>query len=100
MKTIKEVLVQAKQILVQQGWCQGQYTDNKGRCCMSEAIQRVHNPDPKHSWLSEEDGTSQAHSFLYKFLRGSIAKWNDTDGRTQEEVLSKLDEAIEAAEKQ
>lgn len=87
--TFKEKLIEIRQ-LIATGWCQGVYcqvTNEIPEYCLAGAIDRA-----------TERSTALTDS-IRRYLRlrlrdNSLMDWNDADGRTKEEVLTFLDEAI------
>ena len=92
-----QILAAASELLVTKGWTQGESAKDKdGYCvpsyspratcyCLIGAIEKV-----APSW----DGL-EARDALRRVLGvDNIVKWNDTPGRTKEEVLKAIDGAI------
>lgn len=79
----------AAELLVTKGWCQGDYSDGAGRSCalgaMSFATRNARGRTPLWSelcdWLRLGAGTD------------CIPTWNDTPGRSAEEVIRAMDAA-------
>lgn len=97
-KNIKEVLIAAKWMLENVGWCQGLFSkrDDSGSIkamCLVGAINRVQLTDAGYKKLLQEKSTTM----LSKLLKQDVWIWNDTEGRTKEEVISLLDRAIKKA---
>lgn len=104
-KTVKETLVAARWILENVGWCQGYYfKDAEGRdastlhpedihcACTLGALSLVEKEDP---------GLYMGALRILEPLVGKgtmIARWNDQEGRTKEEVLDLFDRAIKGVE--
>jgi hypothetical protein len=89
MKTIKETLVDMKQFLQDHNWIQKRLEDNKGGYCLLGALCNVE---------SEDYPSSATYKFLCEHLQtpvGDLSSWNDAPGRTKDEVLAVLDQAIE-----
>jgi hypothetical protein len=96
--TAKEVLIAAKWILKNKGWCQnffaltkngeeldfGQCDPNLGCACITGAINMV-----------EADKCTKAQAL--GLLPFDIIDWNDKPGRTKKQVISMLDKAIKKA---
>lgn len=84
------------------GWIQGSVDgnldpNNPGPCCVGDALMRVYTspPDGGLFWMLE------SYKFLVWFLKiksFSLTRWNDAQGRTEEEVLACLEAAAQAAE--
>jgi hypothetical protein len=96
-KTVKEVLVATKWILDHHGWVQGTFTkvdSNKKLVgfCLVGALDTV-EVEGKDYILKP-----QAYSLMQNELSYlSLSAWNDLYGRTKEQVLSLIDQAIERA---
>lgn len=93
---IKKILTGAAAQIRARGWCQNEGADADGRCCVVRAI----GDTVMVNGLPAED--FQLSSATCYFLRGFIGqqdpiKWNDTPGRTKEEVLDVLDRAASAS---
>lgn len=100
--TVKEVLIAAKWILENYGWCQGFYAkDAEGQrvygyhiegaaCyCTLGALNMVE---------TAADGLRAGATDLVIEVIGNdwiVSDWNDTPGRTKDEVLETFDRAIE-----
>jgi hypothetical protein len=83
MEKMSLQLQKARQLLVDDGWCQGQMLNNKGEHCLMDAI------------LTIDSGISYP---VYKVLDiDSLAAWNDHPCRTKEQVLELFDQAISLA---
>ncbi len=95
--TLREVLVEARRILENVGWCQGTYardensvailTDDPGACqfCVMGAL---------YFASDDSDVEEEARALLNTVVEGSIVAYNDAPGRTKEEVLAVFDLAI------
>jgi hypothetical protein len=94
--SVAQVLTEARK-LIAQGWTQGEYKRvvNGVECwCISGAMGQA-APDYKPNGLE--------FAALFRALRAddfylssstSLIEWNDTPGRTQEDVLALIDRAI------
>jgi hypothetical protein len=114
--TIKEVLIAARWILDNIGWCQGSYTktksgkpsvltpitlhsDNIGdisdisAACLRGAVWLV---ETKNHLLSDETFDFIQFKIENKYAQ-SMTSWNDDPKRTKNQVLSLLDKIIEEA---
>ena len=106
-KTVKQVLVAARWILDNVGWCQGSYFKSKdGKrmfnireatdvdcVCAMGAILAVETTEELQSQALDlvNDLIVENHYTRY------IANWNDESGRTKQQVLKMMDKAIERA---
>lgn len=86
----RRVLTEAAAILRRDGWVQGEYGDERGRCAVG-AIRAVGAPD--QAQLSALRHLRQ--SIPAKFGR-SIVSWNDADGRTKGHVIRGLKKAAKS----
>ncbi len=93
MSLVRDILVTAR-AKVAHGWCQGQRwktVDGRTCFCALGAIEQA---------LSQQGGPWELKYPVVQALRdqivGGVVDWNDETGRTQAEVLSVFDRAIEA----
>jgi hypothetical protein len=103
-----ETLIRARQILAEDGWCQGVLWDHRGRVCAIGALlkgrdlpwQYDRSPIlPAVGVLVEANQLPPANEHGYfpeALLQISVVKWNNAEGRTKEEVLDAFDRAIES----
>jgi hypothetical protein len=100
-KTPKQALIDAR-ALIEKGWTQGRYFDDaKNAFCASGAI-----GEASGAW-NDDGGNNRTHigtepwQIFSDVVKGpenlSIPIWNDTPGRTKEEVLAAFDTAIKKA---
>jgi hypothetical protein len=85
----QEVLLLARERLLEKGWCTGKSWDPKtGKSCLFGAITIVSEHDTVHPLVLA--------SYIERFLpKGcDLVTWNDTPGRTSEEILELLDKAL------
>jgi hypothetical protein len=78
-------LLRAKRCIEEHGWNQGGYESADGRVCALGALLKT-------GW-----GVGKARMFLLRVVDAVIYDWNDTPGRTIEEVYDALDRAIALA---
>jgi hypothetical protein len=93
--TAAEILRSAKELLIRDGWCQKLLVSPDGEHCIVGALgNSVH----KHMHRAYQclEISIWGHCDNY---RNSLTSWNDTPGRTVDEVLAKFDEAIALAVK-
>lgn len=101
-KTVKEVLVAARWMLENVGWCQGEYQKDREdkygvpvAFCSTGAIYGV---DKEGSPSQKDYIEDLAISHLMDEISGgSVITWNDKPERTKEEVLAAFDRAIKKA---
>lgn len=100
-----EILVEAKRLLVEKGWTQGAYARDKyGRmqeipnagatCFCAYGALMVASNAPRAS----DPIFTETYGFMDVVCGGSVAKFNDAEGRTKEEMLATFDKAIALAE--
>jgi hypothetical protein len=98
--TKKEVLIQAKAI-IERGWCQGTYAiDNDGHPVDFDSQKAVAWCIRGATCLIAPDGYHNrygAHELIKSITITPISQWNDEPGRTKEEVLDVLTQAIALA---
>lgn len=87
MKT-SDVLQAARQLLIDEGWCQGQLVNDCGQYCSLGAINAVDQNDI---------GLEAKNALRHILSVGSVGLWNDAPGRTVVEVLALYDDAISLA---
>lgn len=110
--TTVEILRGAKAELQRRGWHQGYFLPEAANEAPAGSAERRNCPvclmgalNCAAGWEPDEDRdggltTSEAENILLDLLgypkdsTGEIAKWNDTDGRTVDEVHALLDRAI------
>jgi hypothetical protein len=97
-KNAREVLLAARWMLKHVGWQQGQYVSydvdvnfKPVAFCAIGALMRVEKENP--------EDYSRALNELFLHIGCRIPTWNDTPGRTKEEVLAAFDQAIERISK-
>lgn len=90
--TVLENLKSARETLLRDGWCQHEITNSEGQHCLIGTV-----------LYTRGDIDLNTMGSLLKILRddgfvGGPAHWNDTPGRTEQDVLKLLDKAIRRAE--
>jgi hypothetical protein len=85
-KPARRILLGAAEIIEQRGWCQGDFQDGNGRVCMLGAI----------SISSVSSPMGEAGNAIVLLGLKSVTQWNDTPGRTKEEVVARLRTAAHA----
>lgn len=78
----RQTLLAAADYIEAHGWCQGSRRDYLGRVCIVEAIDMVTAGGPALY--------NPAFNAFYDRLGTSPSVWNDTTGRTKDEVLKEL----------
>ena len=78
------------------GWCQGEFVNKKGACCMAGARNAVTigNPQGTHSPYLKDGATRELalrEAVNNELFDTWTVPWNDTPGRTKEEVLEVFD---------
>jgi hypothetical protein len=94
MKSIKEVLVEARDLIVDNGWCQHQavwYKDGKPQAyCLVGAIATVTDRNTP-LYLATVN-------HVKSYIDGrNVSEWNDAFTRNKHEVVELLDKVIETA---
>jgi hypothetical protein len=101
-----ETLIRARQILAENGWCQGVLWDHRGRVCAIGALLKGHDlpwQDDRSQILPALGVLAEANQLAPAVERGcspeallqiSVVTWNNAEGRTKEEVLDAFDRAI------
>lgn len=85
------ILYRASEVLGENGWCQGAIKDLDGQFCAVGAIREasIEIMGTRDSW-SECVALSRLGSHIRKLNYDpvvTIPRWNDTEGRTSEEVI-------------
>lgn len=84
----KEFFEKTLEIIKTDGWCQGSFTSSYGAHCLAGALSIAAGGE---SW------TPQFHIIANLIDTNSLTGWNDMKGRTEEEVISILERAIDAS---
>lgn len=104
MSEVTAVLKRAKQIIEEDGWTQGTYGDNDGPVCALGAIRRAIYGQTYVPGFTERERESNLYRSIgiriaeiigdpnYPF--DGLVQFNDTHGRTKEEVLKVFNDAI------
>jgi len=86
--TIVETLRATRAVLERRGWCQKfRFDHTTGRCCLVGALELATN---------DALDAAVARRALTEIIQMHPAVWNDTPGRTVEEVYALIDRAIAA----
>ncbi len=97
--TTKEVLEKAKDLLLVKGWGQG-FSSRRETLCLGEALARPFQEADDELYNKVKDlialeiGDASQDIFMRPAIT-SIVHWNDSPGRTKQEVIALLDKAIE-----
>ena len=86
---VSKSLLEMAEYIEEHGWCQNQVRDKKGQVCVAGAMHFSRNN------LREGNNWSEAKARITKVTgcECNIVQWNNTPGRTKEEVINKLREA-------
>lgn len=106
VKTALEIAKDTIDILNERGWIQGPQREVDGPMCLGEAIGQVtHQPinpseaDKQYEEMHKLRLTIEAVIWGGKVEPyddwGAIVSWNDTEGRTKQEVMETLDKAMD-----
>jgi hypothetical protein len=103
MASTVEILERARD-RVAKGWCQGRFGDHE-RCCALGALRIGAGAVSPEDWPDDFEGESKARRLVRKVVFGTpgeagLPHWNDTEGRTQQEVIAAFDAAIALAKKE
>lgn len=86
---VTKVLQDMKDTLFERGWCQGRYSNEQGESCLVGVM----SPYKNEAW--------SASKLLQKAIdMDSITAWNDAPGRTFDEVIGAIDQAIVLSKEQ
>jgi hypothetical protein len=80
---VREDIRRAREILVEEGWCQGHLRDSSGRHCLVGALMDATLAHSTRRFHRARDRVA--------FEVGSPVDWNDCPGRTKEQVLELLE---------
>lgn len=94
------ILREAADYIREHGWCQDSLSSPSGRVCAIGAIKSVTMPDIRDGWADDARHTTVVFGrFVYRRYNdvdwsgfGHVPDWNDTPGRTKEEVISALND--------
>jgi len=81
-----DVLDKAADVIVERGWCQGQFRNSAGQVCALAAVHTAARTTP-FTWVADE-----ALGIIRKRVGMSVAYWNDAPERTADEVITALRE--------
>lgn len=104
--TAADVLRRARAVLVERGWYQGAYSpedSDQSTCpvCAYGAINVATSGKPDDSVDAVGFAAEEAlRAVVRDIARQGVVPWNDTPGRTLDEVLAAFDRAIAIAEAQ
>lgn len=73
---MSNIYLAAVDLLETVGWCQGEYVSPDGKCCLLGALDTLNAPNAAYEPIEARIG--------------EIWIWNDTPGRTKEEVIALL----------
>jgi hypothetical protein len=104
--SVKQNLTAAKQLIEDGGWVQQVYYDGRGCFCAVGAVKEIIGD---LSFFGRDSTKQDEYDALIKAVEKVSGKegnrhiddvfmWNDTLGRTKEEVLEMFDEAIRIAD--
>lgn len=95
MSNLLEVLRKAREVLVTDGWCQNELISSAGAHCAIGALHQA--VEYKATVVPCILALRNVMSDPEKYHNG-LTKYNDTPGRTKEEILALYDRAIAAEE--
>jgi hypothetical protein len=93
MNDVAKILYDAADLIDANGWCQGEYRSEGGCYCITGALVEVIGLGSFSEWseaaLAVEREIDEPH----------LPAWNDTEGRTVDQVTTALRNAARTAEK-
>jgi hypothetical protein len=91
----RDVLVEAKRLLIESGWCQGDYHKGDTFCSVGAMSRSANRMLPAGVDLTSQfPPYRDAYIRLMKIVGGAVSLWNDQPIRTKAEVLAAFDRAI------
>lgn len=106
----KQALRKIKSTLLKYGWIQGAFENGDGAVCLLGAVRKVERGGKPETSVEKgrnyvpgvrgllQKAIAEKHRQEYPTsLVPATASWNDTKGRTKEEVLEVVDTALEKA---
>lgn len=85
---ISKGLLEIAEYIKEHGWCQNRVLDEKGQVCVAGTMHLSRNN------LREGNNWDEAKARITKVTgEYNIVQWNNTPGRTKEEIINKLREA-------
>jgi hypothetical protein len=112
--TARDILSRAAEFITENGWHQGYYISDEGRCvcalgainaaaveCIGREATRseIQSPDLPMNVSAVHQAAEMALAALVEDVYpDGVAYWNDDDDRTQEEVVAMLRRAAEGGE--
>lgn len=97
-QTIQD-LRDAADYLREHPWIKGKDFDDKGGCCAFGAVRAVAMDNTGDCSYQTRDRASQAARAFYRVIGLDIATYNDSDGRTKNQVIEALETTAAAIEK-
>jgi hypothetical protein len=104
MLSTKELLVNAKNVLLEKGWVQGEYGTKDGYCAVGavdavvEELLRNDEVTDDEAYSLYQSGENALRATLVETDRiANIVFWNDARHRTQQDVLDLFDLAAQRA---
>lgn len=101
---VKDVLVEAKNLMVDRGWIQGNYVTGEGFCSLGALDEVVMKKfygdfitDDEAAFLVEEARFTLERSLKAKGRVTNVAAWNDARHRTFQDVRDLFDDAARVA---
>jgi hypothetical protein len=101
--TTTQILRAAKDVILTRGWTRGDWDNERGEVCVMGAVNVATVGCARASRFAESDMLSarcETWSLLQRLLPSGfgISDWNDSRGRTPEDILDLFDRAIAFAE--
>jgi hypothetical protein len=99
------ILCTARDLIIEDGWCQGMYSSWAGARCAVGAIRfSIGNLEGKAKVLDKAikrlASTLPVDYRAQQAFSDAIVNWNDTKGRTKQQVINQFNKAIAQPRKQ
>jgi hypothetical protein len=90
---IRDILIKAKRILIERGWCQGAYWKGKHEafCCLGAIANSSRDKLTSEDCMNYCDACDRLKTSI---KCDDIPAWNDSPERTKTEILAAFDRAI------
>lgn len=90
-KEVIDTLGRARDIIIEKGWCRGNYSDAQGRHCTLGAVMAATNDGSIYMY---DDVINALQESLDNAGSYSIVSWNDRPTRRKRDVVRLFDRAI------
>ena len=89
-RTDADILLNAARIIEEFGWCQGTWTDGAGHLCLEGAVRVALGDRPNSTKFTDAFTFVRVLGRVERVVGTRPARWNDTPGRTQAQVVAAL----------